>query len=261
MSVEVVHWNPRKRVIPGPAGKLVPWRRAVNNFGDLLGPMLVDRILSDQGLTNEAGPDRRLLTVGSIMHLALAGDVVWGTGINGKKVLDEKSELRLDVRAVRGPITRRILSDLGVEVPAIYGDPGLLWSRFWPREHYLAAEVRPVGFVPNLHDWPRYKDDPRAISPVGDVHSVIGEIARCEFVVATSLHGIVIAESFGIPARLIPPAAEPMHKYLDYYRGTGRENLQVAATLDEAIELGGGRAPIWDEDALLNAFPFDLWRS
>lgn len=258
MAVEVVHWNPRKRVIPGPLGKLVPWRRAVNNFGDILGPLLVERVLGDWDVSTQHGAGR-LVTVGSIMHMARAGDVVWGTGINGKKSLERQAQVDLDIRAVRGPTTRRILSDMGMNVPAVYGDPALLWSKYWPRETYASEPTQGVGIVPNLHDWPRYKHDPRAINPIGDVHDVIGRIARCDFIVASSLHGIVIAEAFGIPARLIPPATEPIHKYLDYYGGTGR-HLNVAANVEEAIDLGG-EAPIdWDADGLLNAFPIDLWR-
>ncbi|GAA3655914.1 polysaccharide pyruvyl transferase family protein [Microbacterium marinilacus] len=260
MAVEVVHWNPEKPVFSGPIGRRLPFKKPVNNFGDLLGPMLVERLLADAGVDEATEDDRRLLTVGSILHFAKPGDVVWGSGVNGKKRGIERN-LRLDVRAVRGPVTRRVLSEAGMSVPEIYGDPGLLWGRFWPREHYVAEGRRQeVGVIPNLHDWKHYADDPRAISPQGDVHEVIGRIARCDFVVATSLHGIVIAESFGIPARLLPPMTEPMHKYFDYYRGTGRDGVRMAATIDEAIDLGGEQPPQWDGDALLAAFPYDLWR-
>ncbi|WP_345752731.1 polysaccharide pyruvyl transferase family protein [Microbacterium rhizophilus] len=259
MAVEVVHWNPEKPVFSGPIGRRLPFKRPVDNFGDLLGPMLVKRILSDAGIDAATGADHRLLTVGSILHFAQPGDVVWGSGINGKK-RTVPDGLTLDVRAVRGPVTRRVLTEAGFDVPEVYGDPGLLWARFWPREHYVDGPRQEVGLVPNLHDWKHYADDPRAINPQGPVHDVIGRIARCDFVVATSLHGIVIAESFGIPARLLPPMTEPMHKYFDYYRGTGRDGVRIAATIDEAIELGGELAPLWDADALLAAFPFDLWR-
>jgi pyruvyltransferase len=212
MTVEVVHWNPRRPVVPGRLGRLVPVRRRVNNFGDLIGPVLVERILAARGIDPESGGDpargadparggdpvrsgeRRLLTVGSILHLAAPDDVVWGSGINGKEA-HLPPDLRLDVRAVRGPITHRLLREAGIEAPRVYGDPALLWSRFWPRESYADGDRRAVGFVPNLHDWVRHRDDPRVIAPQGDLHTIVGQIARCELVVATSLHGIVLAES------------------------------------------------------------------
>lgn len=258
MSVEVVHWNPRRPVVAGKLGRLVPVRRRVNNFGDLIGPALVEHLLVARGIEPAGGAARRLLTVGSILHLAAPGDVVWGSGINGKEA-HLPPGLGLDVRAVRGPITHRLLREAGIEAPRVFGDPALLWSRFWPRESYADGERRAVGFVPNLHDWARHRGDPRTIAPQGDLHTIAGQIARCDLVVATSLHGIVLAESFGIPARLVPPSAEPMHKYHDYYAGTGRDEFRVAASVDEAVELGGVRPPEWDGDALLAAFPLDLW--
>jgi hypothetical protein len=49
-------------------------------------------------------------------------------------------------------------------------------------------------------------------------------------------------------------------KYVDYYAGTGRHGMGVAADVDEAIRLGGA-APIdgWSSTALVEAFPADLW--
>ncbi|GGM18699.1 polysaccharide pyruvyl transferase family protein [Promicromonospora citrea] len=258
MTVEVVHWNPLRPVVPGRLGRLVPVRRRVNNVGDLLGPALVARLLAEHGVDPARGAARRLLTVGSILHLAGPGDVVWGSGVNGKEA-DLPPGLDLDVRAVRGPLTHRLLREAGVAVPAVFGDPALLWGRFWPREAYADGPWRSVGFVPNLHDVHRHRADPRVIAPQGELHAVVGQIARCDLVVATSLHGIVLAESFGIPARLVPPSAEPMHKYHDYYAGTGRAEVRVAASVDEAVELGGAPPPAWDADALLAAFPLDLW--
>jgi len=258
VAVDVVHWNPKYPVVPGRVGRLIPLRRPVKNFGDLLGPVLVDRILAERGLDETHGSGR-LLTVGSILHFAQPGDVVWGSGINGKEAKPVGSA-DLDVRAVRGPVTRRVLREAGIDVPEVYGDPGLLWGRFWPREHYLSGARREVGLVPNLHDWRRYGSDPRAINPQGDPHQVISKIAHCDFVVATSLHGVVVAESLGIPARLLAPSTESMHKYHDYYRGTGRDGVHMAATVAEAIEMGGERPPRWDADSLLAAFPLDLWR-
>jgi pyruvyltransferase len=259
VSVTVVHWNPRRPVAPGLRGRALPVRRRVNNFGDLIGPLLVREILHRRGI--DPGKGRRggrLLTVGSILHFARSGDTVWGSGINGK-VLALRPGLRLDVRAVRGPVTQRLLGERGIEAPSVYGDPGLLWGTFWPRDSYRTGERRRVAIVPNLHDWPHHRGDPRAISPRGDVHRIIGQIAGSDLVVASSLHGLVVAESFGIPARLVRPGTEPLLKYCDYYEGTGRPGFTPAATVDEAVDLGGEPPPVWDRDGLLAAFPIDLW--
>jgi len=263
MPVEVVHYNPLVKVVPGKLGRLAPnWKRPINNFGDLIGPLLVDRMLEQAGLDATAGTSgARLVAVGSIMKLAEPGDVVWGTGINGKS-MSVGAGAALDIRAVRGPLTRQLLVDAGASVPEVYGDPALLWPMFWPRDLYAPNGASdPVTVVPNFHDWKSWRRDRRAVNPRQDPHAVIKRIAASEFVCGSSLHGIIIAEAFGIPARLITPTTEPEFKYADYYRGTGRPDFRAARTLDEALELGGEPALNWDRQPLVDAFPNDLWQS
>lgn len=261
MPVEIVHFNPRRKIVPGPLGYMLP-RRPLNNFGDLIGPILVARIAAEMGL-QEPSENRRLVVVGSIMKLTRPGDVVWGAGINGKS-MDSGAAPLLDVRAVRGPRTRERLLSTGMNVPPIYGDPALLWARYWTREWYVGTNpveaTHPVSVIPNFHDYGRTKGD-GVINPLQHPHDVIRRIAMSEFVCGSSLHGIVLAESFGIPARLVRSDTEPGFKYDDYYAGTGRESYAAASTVQEAIEMGGERPPAWDPEALLGAFPVDLYRT
>ncbi len=258
MAVEVVHFNPMRRP-RGLLGRLRP-RRPLNNFGDLIGPMLVNRVVEQNGLVQPA-EHRRLLAVGSIMRMSEPGDVIWGSGVNGK-TMGTGGAPDLDVRAVRGPRTRALLQALGTDVPEVYGDPALLWPRFWPKEHYLKDELpttsRPVTIIPNYNDMAKFDDD-RVISPLGSPHEVIREIVRSEFVCATSLHGIVLAEAYGIPARLIRSEAEPPFKYDDYYAGTGRPEYRSAATVEEAVSMGGEAPLDFDAERLLQAFPSDVY--
>jgi pyruvyltransferase len=256
MPVTVVHFNPRVRR-SGPAGRLLP-RRPLNNFGDLLGPLLANRIATDAGFV-QPRESRRLVAVGSIMKLTRAGDTVWGTGINGKS-MDVGAAPALDVRAVRGPKTRDALVAVGMSVPEVFGDPALLWPRFWSRASYLerGGAMAPVSVVPNFHDREHVAGD-NVIDPIGSPHEVIARIARSSFVCGSSLHGIVLAEAFGIPARLIRSAHEPPFKYDDYYAGTGRPDYSAAATVEDAIDMGGEPPPLFDPEKLLAAFPYDLY--
>lgn len=257
MSIKVVNFNPLRRRSSW-AGALLP-RRRLNNFGDLIGPLLVNEIIKLHGLSQPV-EDKRLVAVGSIMKLTKPGDIVWGAGINGKS-LDPGAAPQLDVRAVRGPLTRELLMASGTQVPEIYGDPGLLWSTFWPVEHYSSHHLRdkiPVSVIPNFHDTIDTRPHHR-IDPLQDPHRVAELISMSDFVCGSSLHGIVIAESFGIPARLVKSEAEPPFKYDDYYSGTGRSDYLVAHSVEEAIEMGGERPPIFSSEALLQSFPFDLY--
>jgi pyruvyltransferase len=259
-TVKQVNWNPRRPTGLLFLGRFSPLRARVDNFGDLLGPLLVNRIVDELGL-EPPRTDSRLVSVGSILHLTKPGDVVWGTGANAK-VPSPLATTALDVRAVRGPKTRDLLMSHGLGVPEVYGDPAILWSRFWPRESYASDEGGTrfdVSVVPNFHDFASTQTHHNVISPIGNPHEIISRISRSEFVVASSLHGIVLAEAFGIPARLMVPGVEPLFKYEDYYLGTGRSGFQPARSIDEAIALGGEPPHSCDTTKLLAAFPSDLW--
>ena len=115
-GVRVVHWNPRER--PG-RGRRTSWSRLGrrrNNFGDLLGPVVVSALADALPTTRRA---QRLLTVGSILHFARDGDVVWGSGVNGKIPQELHRFRHLDIRAVRGPKTKAVLEERGLAVPAV----------------------------------------------------------------------------------------------------------------------------------------------
>jgi pyruvyltransferase len=261
-QVEVVHWNPTRQVVSGRIGRFLP-KRPVDNFGDLLGPVIVDRMLRDRGISADSAPaDRRLLAVGSILRLAQTGDTVWGIGANGKSLEAQMPFETLDVRAVRGPLTRDFLQRLGIDVPEVYGDPGLLIGHLWSRDE-LAENHRRSEYIvlPNFHDFPTARGTANLVNPRDPLWSVIGRIAASSFVVGSSLHAIVIAESFGIPARLVVSGTEPIFKFDDYYRGTGRDGAEPAATVEEALRLGGQAPPDWSPAPLLNSFPSDLWSS
>ena len=75
------------------------------------------------------------------------------------------------------------------------------------------------------------------------------------------MHGLVIAEAFGIPARYIRHSDfEHLFKYEDYVLGTGRSELAYATSFDEALEMGGMPPARFDSDRIMAAFPYDLWR-
>lgn len=257
--VDVYAWNPKIRVFRGRIGRRLPIRRHVNNFGDLLGPIIVEGIARKASL-DWPGRDVRLLSVGSVLHEAQDGDVVWGTGINGKIAPERHRFEILDVRAVRGPRTREFLTERGIETPAIYGDPALLLAHVAP---HLASPKRTldVVVVPNFEDLRRHRHRwPREIvKPTMPIKRCLKEITAGRLVVGSSLHALIVAEAFGIPARPVRSEIETPLKYLDYYEGTGRSDVKIAETIDEAVSLGGVEPPQWDATPLIEAFPEDLW--
>lgn len=248
---EIVWWQPRR--------KRRSLYRRLYNVGDLLSPFLCDAILATRGrgLDPARRPPHRLLAIGSILHLAADGDVVWGAGVNGKVALDHIRARRLDVRAVRGPRSAAVLRGMGIDVPDVFGDPGLLVSRFLP----LHEERRhAVAVVPHFNQrWPRLRwPGRRIVSPRLGVADFCRALGCSRLVVSSSLHGLVVAESYGVPAVFWDNGSgEDLFKYRDYYEGTGRPEFPRGRTIAECLALGGAPPPRVDLDRLLAAFPFD----
>ena len=263
-GVDVLSWNP-VRAVDGEAGA-----RLVNNFGDLLGPLLVERIAGTAALRRKppkSSAPKVLAAVGSIMHFAPHRAVVWGSGVNFK--LNKKLPrgiLTLDFRAVRGPYSARAITAAGAEVPAVFGDPALLLPRYMPElDDWTRSGSGGAIVVPNLNDFEAMAAEAAAqkltvVDPRGPLHIVLREIAGSGFVVGSSLHAIAIADALGIPARFIASPAEGVLKYRDYLAGTGRPLAHIAPDLETAIALGGHAKSEVDLDRLLAAFPYDLWK-
>ncbi len=234
------------------------------NFGDYLASAIVQRMLARAELLSdeEVGKPRRLLSVGSVLHFAKDGDTLWGTGRNGKIGAEKHLFSSLDVRAVRGPKTRAFLIDRGLQVPEVYGDPGLLIPILFGNRFCKKAVSGRIGVIQNLNDAPINLRDNRLflIDPRERWSTVVDKILTCEFIISSSLHGLVVADAFGIPCRFVRLSEdEPDFKYLDYFGGVGRENLRPAKTITEALNEDPLPPIEFNSQSLMDAFPFDLW--
>ena len=261
-GVAVLHWNPPRPRFRGRIGRRLPLTAPVGNFGDLLGPEIVRRMRRFAGAPEAGRPPARLLSVGSILHFAQDGDTVWGSGVNGRIPVEDHGSPRLDVRAVRGPLTARFLADRGQDVPAVLGDPALLVPRLMPELAPGPAATRDdLVIVPNLHDHAAVARDRRAVDPRAPWREVVARIARARAVVASSLHGLVLAEAFGVPVVRVRARLEQDFKYDDYALGAGSGLLAPAPDLAAALATTPVRREGFspDLDRLMEAFPHDLW--
>lgn len=240
------------------------------NFGDSLSEKIVERIVGhriattfNNSLSKKYGK-RKLLALGSIVHMAENNDVIWGSGINGKH--PDKTDKRfyrfaqLDVRAVRGPLTRQFLMDMGISCPEVYGDPALLLPRLFPEFVKSENPSKEYVIIPHYSDEHLFAKHPNLLTVKEDWDEMIRQVLDSKFVISTSLHGIIVAEAFGIPARYLKVSdKEPLFKYADYYLGTNRHDFKYATTVEEALRMGGEPLPECDLDKLLQSFPFDLY--
>ena len=239
------------------------------NFGDELAHIIVERIVHTTVKLNHKKPihqEKRLFSVGSVLSFALDDDVIWGTGINGR-LLDKKyyKFTRLDVRAVRGPLTRQFLkNELQIDCPEIYGDPALLFPILYPEFQKQKNPSLEYLIIPHFSEefyFPK-TEFPNVVYSTEPWDTVIRKILDSKFVISSSLHGVIVAESFGIPARLLRITDnEPMFKYHDYYLGTGRPHFQAAYSIEQALQMGGEPSIQCDLTKLLNAFPLEFWEN
>ncbi|HVE52631.1 MAG TPA: polysaccharide pyruvyl transferase family protein [Ramlibacter sp.] len=240
------------------------WRPAVSdNVGDLISLVLVRSVAESLGLDfdRKLPQTRKLFAVGSVLEMAVAGATVWGSGL--RHPILAPHGLALDIRAVRGPLTRQALAHIGYACPEVYGDPAVLLPRFYaprpvPRRRFLVVP----HFLKERDLLARHPGN--AVSTLtSDWRGFVDAIAGADLVVSGSLHGIVLAEAYGVPAILLAGAMDQERfKYDDYYLGTGRARYDVAHTVEEALALGGQPLPALGpiQDGLMDAFPADLWK-
>ena len=281
------------------------------NWGDALSPVMVALM---SGLPIRRVPTRskslRLGAVGTVGHGFDLGQIFfWGTGTsewrNPSAPLAEREPYavtpgtEITVCATRGPYSAKILG--GHNVP--YGDPVWLLPRFHNPQvekkyelgiilHLSELESRELDAGPA--DWVKRAHIPAeladkvtiintltAIDPDG-LRAKTDEILACKRIVSTSLHGMVVAETYGIPClyfavRGIKPetrglSSEPLDdpfldaRIRDLYQGIGRTLLPMyiqprgeasdfQAVMD-AVDQAWEPCDI-DQDALIAAFPLD----
>jgi pyruvyltransferase len=248
------------------------WWNEQPNFGDAMNPVLLHRLfgvdvvwadLADADLT-AAGSVIQWIT--PIQHRRREPLAVWGSGYI---FADEPppSADHVTFAAVRGARSAELS---GLSPSVALGDPGLLAS--------LAIEGprhrRGIGFVPHL--WhlrnPLLRRIIESVNGIlidvtADPLQTIERIAGCDFVFSTSLHGLVIADSFGIPNcwfTLDPPLFGGEWKFADYYSAFGMSvrpaRIDGPDDVDALVDALSSR---YDrpglgalQQGLLNAYPF-----
>jgi hypothetical protein len=223
--------------------KLLYWRGF--NFGDLLNIELAKHLGIDVEYASQKYAEA--VFVGSMLQQFLSKKCwlrraryllrspvkVWGTGFLYAPKRGEKLFRRLGLHAVRGQKTLealRELTDRKLE-SVVLGDPGLLASRLFD-----ASEIKKIyalGIVPHMVD----KNSPalakikirnaRIIDIQQTPADFLAQVAECENILSSALHGLIAADSLGIPniRIIISDNIEGGDwKYDDYYSAFGIEN-------------------------------------
>lgn len=204
---------------------------ATGNFGDELGPLLVSHLL-DRPVEWAEPEDCDIAAIGSILSQVSKSAKrvnrtrplkIWGSGL----IEEDISQLDpcITPLAVRGQSTRNALS-LDADIPL--GDPGILADLLvdpLPKSHLW-------GIVPHFsHRKSKdilgvaQKNGCRLIDPTGRAVDVLQAISSCQAIVSSSLHGLIVADSFGIPCCWLDIKSHKSHdyKFTDYCSGLGRD--------------------------------------
>ena len=241
------------------------WKpKRFTNFGDALSKHIVERIVGKPVSFRSAANEKTLLAIGSIIRAANHNDVIWGSGISGKS-LDTSlySFKHLDIRAVRGPLTKKFIEkNFQITCPEVYGDPALLLPYLFPEFQKPVHAKYDYIIIPHYSEKKLFSKGlhKNVVHPTQTWEEVVSAILNSKLVISSSLHGIVVAEAFGIPARLLRATTnEPMFKYTDYYEGTGRKTFRPAYSVREALQLGGESPFSCDLQKLYDVFPIEFW--
>jgi len=166
------------------------------------------------------------LAVGSILTYCDPKSIVWGTGFLSQE--DKLAHKPARICAVRGPLTREMLLDQGAECPEIYGDPVLLMPRYYKPEIKKRHKLGAVLHWSNTDLAWKFKNP---ILPNLPAYGFIDRILECDRIISSSLHGMIIAHAYGIPAEQM--ALGPEHyqfKFDDFYQS--REYLDLDKLLE-----------------------------
>jgi hypothetical protein len=253
--------------------KLYHW--PAPNFGDALSAHVVAHV-SGRQVVNVRPPQAELFALGSLMHVISKfwterarpanPPILWGTGVlNPFWRRDFLDNVR--VVLMRGPISAALMK-LRFKV---FGDPGLLA----PEALGPAPDrVDRIAVIPHHNQ----ADDPaiaamvardpalHLVDPRADAPSVCSQIAASAHVVSASLHGLIVADAYGVPNTWMDPGKQGFLKYHDYAASIGRHLLAPVEIDAVPAHLRGLREtdlPYTDgiaacRDALITHFPAEL---
>jgi len=206
-----------------------------NNFGDMLTPFILEHYTGKPTVLADREHQGKVLACGSILGRALRkDDFVWGTGaMRNKEIILPKGA---KIYAVRGPLTRSLIKG---DCPEVYGDPGLLLPEIYNPE----VQASGIGLIPHFNDFHKVQEifsGQRVINVKRPIREVVKQTKSCKLIITSSLHGLIVAEAYGIPAiwaRIINiknyrRKAGNGFKFNDYLLSTGREERRPVTWIE-----------------------------
>ncbi|MFQ1765697.1 polysaccharide pyruvyl transferase family protein [Aeromonas veronii] len=255
-------WNIGRETVP------VNYYTRHNNWGDQLNRYLIEKITKKKVVKNNFKSVPHILAIGSVLSSASAKSTVWGSGFISKDAPLRSTDI--DIRAVRGTLTReRLRNEFSITCPDVLGDPAVLLPFFYDAAHIVKKHK--IGIIPHYKD----KELPAVqrllrsgcvlVDIQNDIEPFIDKLNECEYIISSSLHGLIAADTYDIPNLWVSFSNKVLggdYKFRDYYSTT--DNEYPAVTLineDESYSLIGLEDMcrcnkfIFSKDKLLSSFP------
>ena len=215
----------------------------LKNFGDQLNQSIIEKI-TGRKVKFATVEEATYTCIGSILEnlLLKPGEKfiqkpvnIWGSGFicpvdmhpKFGKISINKFKRPIIVHAVRGKITRARLSEMGYDVKnCVLGDPGLLAGTLFCDQKI--KKIYRLGFVSHYADNNKYLSKiisqrikgAKILNILDEPKKFICDLSKCEVVISSAMHGLIAADSLGIPnARAIISnnITGGNYKYNDYY--------------------------------------------
>jgi pyruvyltransferase len=242
------------------------------NAGDWFSPLICERL---SGRPVEFAPPRKcdLVAVGSLLQRLNKSHRLHRLGVRRSLTIWGSGSLRAEdrlkgthyVHAVRG---RRSLAQFE-QTPAspALGDPGLL------ADLLLDKQVQPrtgIGVIPHMVDrghpeveaFAAAHAQAKLLDITSPVVTLLEQIAACERIVSSSLHGLVFADALSVPNQWFVASEQLLggrHKFKDYYSVFDLDPEPIHLPCANVADLCDGYARPGIEarkNALMEAFPF-----
>ncbi len=201
------------------------------NIGDELNLHIIGH-LSKKNICRTNIENTDILAIGSIINWALPRDriyPVWGSGtLSPIRLTNELFKVTL----LRGPLTHEAFISHKNKIP--YGDPALLCNHIFPankRQKYKWGLI--THHSQYQKDWVQQilKNTPEILfidlkNP--NINDFIQQLTSCEKIASSSLHGLIIADSYHIPNIWLWD--HNLHeggkwKFFDYFAGIRRTEI------------------------------------
>ena len=211
------------------------------NFGDALNIFLVNFLSSRSVFASRflsCTPEKNKTSyavIGSVCQLSRRQSVIWGAGFIDEQFKQVPFVHPAKVLAVRGPLSRAVYLENGIDCPACYGDPALLLPIIYDTPVEVTYDY---GIIPHYVDWDsawvnqyRNRKDVLIINIMikDDYVLFVKQLKSCRRIVSSSLHGMILAHAYHIPVCAVKLSEEVQggdFKFNDYLLSIGKQPIQ-----------------------------------